>query len=241
MKDKDTVLKKVHAAFEHERRINLHRYPIQMDFSDGILTLEGEVEDIAAKKLAMELAIVVAGVTGIVDRLHVVPAERVGDGAILDAVRNALLQEPALQSCTLRLKSKGKVETVRESLWDPHGVIEVSVTEGVVLLDDHVTNLAQKRLAGVLAWWVPGVRDVVNGLEVTPPEEDNDDEVTDAVRLVLEKDRFLNASQIRVTTRNYVVTLDGLVRTEVQKKMAENDAWSVFGVDQVINNLKVQG
>jgi osmotically-inducible protein OsmY len=240
MKDKNNVLKKVRAAFEHERRINLHRYPIQMDFSEGALMLEGEVENIAAKKLAMELAIVVPGVTGIVDRLHVVPSERVGDGAVLDSVRNALLQEPALENCTIRLKSKGRVESVRESPWKPHGLIEVSVTDGVVLLDDHVNNLSQKRLAGVLAWWVPGVRDVVNGLEVTPPQEDNDDEVTDAVHLVLEKDKFINAGQIRVTTRNYVVTLDGLVRTKVQKEMAENDAWYVFGVDRVVNNLKVQ-
>lgn len=240
MPDKDSVLKTVRAAFERERRINLHRYPIQMDFCDGVLTLEGEVEHIAAKKLAMELAIVVPGVSGIVDRLHVEPAERVGDGAILDAVRNALLQESALESCTIRVRSKGRVETVRESRFEPHGVIEVSVTDGVVLLDDHVTNLAQKRLAGVLAWWVPGSRDVVNGLEVTPPEDDRDDEVTDAVRIALEKDPFLNADQIRVSTRNDVVTLEGVVRTETQKQMAEHDAWYVFGVDNVINRLDVQ-
>ncbi len=240
MADKDSVLKTVRAAFEHERRINLHRYPIKMDFGDGVLTLEGEVEDIAAKKLALELAIVVPGVSGIVDRLHVEPAERVGDGAILDAVRNALLQESALESCTIRVRSKGRVETVRESRFEPHGVIEVSVTDGVVLLDDHVTNLAQKRLAGVLAWWVPGSRDVVNGLEVAPPEDDHDDEVTDAVRIALEKDPFLNADQIRVSTRNDVVTLEGVVRTETQKQMAEHDAWYVFGVDNVINRLDVQ-
>ncbi|HEX5022545.1 MAG TPA: hypothetical protein VFX54_17890 [Candidatus Binatia bacterium] len=27
-----------------------------------------------------------------------------------------------------------------------------------------------KRLAGVLAWWVPGTRDVVDGLEEVPAE-----------------------------------------------------------------------
>jgi hypothetical protein len=26
-------------------------------------------------------------------------------------------------------------------------------------------------LAGVLAWWVPGVRDVVDGIELDPPEK----------------------------------------------------------------------
>jgi len=39
------------------------------------VTLEGGVKDIAAKKLALELAAGLASVTGIVDRLKVVPAE----------------------------------------------------------------------------------------------------------------------------------------------------------------------
>lgn len=71
MTHKDQVLKAVRAAFEQEPRINLHKYPVRMDFSDGVLTVEGEVEHVAAKKLALELALAVPGVTGIVDRLHV--------------------------------------------------------------------------------------------------------------------------------------------------------------------------
>jgi osmotically-inducible protein OsmY len=154
-------------------------------------------------------------------------------------VRDALLEEPALQNCTIKTKAKGKTTVVRESRAEPHGVIEVSVQDGVVLLDDHVPSLSQKRLAGVLAWWVPGSRDVINGMEVVPPEEDNDDDVTEVVRMVLEKNRFLNADQIQVTTRNFVVTLEGVVRTEAQKEMAEFDAWYVFAVDKVVNNLTV--
>jgi osmotically-inducible protein OsmY len=237
---KEAVLKAVRAVLEHESLINLHRNPIQMDYEDGALILEGEVDRLAAKKIALELAIAVPGVSGIVDRLHVKPAQRMGDKEILNAVRDVLLEEPALENCTIRVRSKGKVDSIREARMEPHGVIEISVTDGVVLLDDHVNNLTQKRLAGVLAWWVPGCRDVINGMEVIPPEEDNHDEVTDAVRMVLEKDPFLNADQIRVSTRDFVVTLDGIVRSEAQKQMAESDAWYVFGVDRVINNLKVQ-
>jgi osmotically-inducible protein OsmY len=47
------------------------------------------------------------------------------------------------------------------------------VKEGVVTLDGEVSSLAHKRLCGVLAWWVPGSRDVVNGLEVRVDEVDN--------------------------------------------------------------------
>ena len=243
MTDREGVIKAVRAAFERERRINLHRYPVTIDFSpeDGVLTLEGEVEHIAAKKLSMELAIAVPGVVNIVDRLRVVPAVRMGDGAILDAVRDALLQEAALQNCTMAVKHKGTREVIREVRVHPHGVIEVSVTDGVVLLDDHVTSLLQKRLAGVLAWWVPGSRDVVNGMEVVPAAEDSDTEVTKTVRLVLEKNPLIRAGDIRVSTKQWVVTLEGTVPSAPQRDMAEWDAWYVFGVDNVLNRLEVRG
>lgn len=234
------IIKAVQAAWEHELRINLHTHPVTISDDNGVLTLEGEAQDIAAKKLCMELAIAVPGVTGIVDRLHVTPAVRVGDGAILTAVRDILLQEPALQDCAVRVRNKGRVEAIRESAAPNSGVIELSVNDGVVLLDDHVPSLAQKRLAGVLAWWVPGSRDVINGMAVEPPEEDNDEEMLDAVRLVLEKDPFVNADQIRVSAKHSVITLEGLVINDVQRRMAENDAWYVFGVDKVIDTLQIQ-
>jgi osmotically-inducible protein OsmY len=234
------VIKAVKAAWEHERRINLHTHPVTIKYENGVLTLEGEVQDIAAKKLSMELAIVVPDVTGIVDRLHVSPAVRKGDGAILTAVRDVLLQEPALQDCAIRVRNKGRVETIREAASSNSGVIELSVTDGVVLLDDHVPSLAKKRLAGVLAWWVPGSRDVINGMAVEPPEEDHEEELLDAVRLVLTRDPFVDADQIRVSAKNSVVTLEGLVINEVQRRAAENDVWFVFGVDKVINKLEVQ-
>jgi osmotically-inducible protein OsmY len=115
----------------------------------------------------------------------------------------------------------------------------VEVTDGVVTLDGLAGSLSHKRLAGVLAWWVPGSRDVVNGLEVVPPMEDNDDEVVDAVRIVLEKDPFVNASRIRVRCRDYVVTLDGEASKPKEREMAEADAWYVFRVNRVVNNITV--
>jgi osmotically-inducible protein OsmY len=236
----EEVLKEVRAAFAHEPRINLHRYPVHLALTNGDLIVEGEMEHVAAKKLALELAAAAPGINGIVDRLRVAPAQRMGDGAIRDHVRDALIQEPALETCTIRIWDKDQVDIVRESLRQPFAAIEVAVEEGVVTLNGQVPSLSHKRLAGVLGWWVPGSRDVINGLEVVPPEDDNDDEITDAVRLVLEKDPFVNADQIRVSTNNSIVTLEGLVTNEQVKDMAEFDAWYVFGVDQVINSLAVQ-
>jgi osmotically-inducible protein OsmY len=240
MSERERVLKEVRAAFERAPRINLHKYPVKMEFSDGVLTLEGEAEHVAAKKLSLELAIAVHGVSGIVDRLHVAPASRMGDGAILDAVRDALLQEPTLMNCSIQVIHKGQLETVRDVTVEPHGMIRISVTEGVVLLDDHVISMTQKRLAGVLAWWVPGSRDVINGMDVVSDQPDSDEELAKAVRIVLKKDPFVNGERIRAAAKQSVVTLDGDVPSDPQKEMAEFDAWYVFGVDRVVNRLEVR-
>lgn len=241
MNTQESILIQAQAAMEREPRINLHRHPVHMELSDdGALTLEGETEDIAAKKLALELAGAVSGVRGVIDRLRVAPAERRGDGAIRDDICGILLGEPALQNCGLHAWSKGQRESLREAGAESAGTIEVAVDDGVITLDGELISLSHKRLAGVLAWWTPGRRDVVNGLEVVPPEQDDDDEVADALRLVWEKDPLLaDADQLRATVRNYVVTLEGIVPREAEKKAAELDAWYLFGVDKVINRIEV--
>ena len=234
----DALIDAVRARLEKEPRVNLHARPIRLAVTAGTLTMEGEVADIAAKKLALELAAATPGVDGIVDRLRVAPAERMADGAVRDAVRDALMQEPAFAEIKLIVVAKGAEELVRRPAGAP-GYVRIEVRDGVVILSGEVPGLGHKRLAGVLAWWVPGSRDVINGLEVVPPEPDNDAEITDAVRLVLEKNPFVNAGQVLVGTHNAVVTLRGMVPTAGERDMAEHDAWYVFGVDKVINEIVV--
>jgi osmotically-inducible protein OsmY len=234
------ILDTVAAALEREAMVNLHAFPLMLEFDDGVLTMEGEVEHIMAKKRALEVAAAIHGVGRIVDRLRLVATESMQDGEIRDHVCNALLAENLLGSCAIWAIVKGKPEVVRVTDQGMEGSIDVEVSDGVVVLNGAVPSLSAKRLAGVLAWWVPGSRDVINGIEVSPPEEDNDDEVTDAVRLVLEKDPFVNASQIRVSCRAYTVTLEGLVKNALQRQIAEADAWYVFRVDRVTNLLQTE-
>jgi osmotically-inducible protein OsmY len=222
-------------AFEHDRRIDFHKHRIKIALDpDGTLILEGEVGNIGAKKIALERAAAISG--GIVDRLRVAPSKRMGDGEIRDHVRDALLEEACFAGCSIRTGegSRGK-STVAPQSW-----IDVAVDDGVVTLDGQVSSLSHKRIAGVLAWWVPGSRDVVNGLEVVPDQKVSDGEIAEAVKLVLERDPLVNANRIRVTIRDAVVTLEGLVVNDSESEMAEMDAWYVFGVDGVINNLAVQ-
>ena len=111
--------------------------------------------------------------------------------------------------------------------------------EGIVTLNGTLPTLARKRLVGVLAWWIPGSLDVINGIAVEPPEQDDVEALEDAVRIVLEKDPFVNAAQIRVGVRKTTVRLTGLVPSETERDMAEFDAWYVFGVDKVVNEIEV--
>jgi osmotically-inducible protein OsmY len=235
----EEVVGTIQAALEREPKVNVHSHPINVSFADGIVTVSGEVEGIAAKKLALEIAAAPAPVSGVVDRLRIERSEPMEDGAIRDHVCNALLSEPAFSSYSIGALVKQDMEMVR-SLGSP-GRLEVEINDGVVVLNGTVESISHKRMAGVLAWWVPGSRDVVNGLELSPPMDDNDDEVTDAVRLVLEKDPLVNASQIRIHSQNCVVTLDGAVVTDNSRMAAEADAWYIFGVNRVVNNLMVTG
>jgi osmotically-inducible protein OsmY len=239
MGERESVLDAVRRNFQSEARIAVGTDGIRMDFSDGVLTLEGEVETIAGKRLALERAAVLPEVRGIVDRLLVRPAVAMGDREIADHVRDALLQESAFADCAITV-TRG---TGRDVIRDPDlpaGSIEVDVADGVVTLNGELVSLGRKRLAGVLAWWVPGSRDVVNGIAVVPEEADSPDAVEEAVRVVLEKDPFVDATQIRVGARHAVVRLTGTVPTASEREMAEFDAWFVFGVDDVVNNISVR-
>ena len=236
----EEVVGTIQAALEREPRVNVHSHKIELSFADGIITLVGEVGGIAAKKLALEIAAAPSPVSGIVDRLRVEPSERMEDGAIRDHVCDALLGEPAFESYSIRALVKQEMEPVRV-LADLNRGFEVEISDGVVTLNGTAESLSHKRLAGVLAWWVPGSRDVVNGIELSPPMQDNDDELADLLRLVLEKDPMVNASQVKIRCRDCVVTLDGAVTTENSRMAAEADAWYVFGVNSVVNNLMITG
>jgi osmotically-inducible protein OsmY len=95
-------------------------------------------------------------------------------------------------------------------------------------------------LAGVLAWWVPGSQDVIDGIGATPPKQDSEPTLTDAVRRALEEDPFVGAERISVRTRGEIVTIEGGVPRAAERKLAEDDAWYVLGVHTVVNDLAVR-
>lgn len=233
------VLTNVHVALARDVRIAATKHPITLAFSDdGVLTMEGELSDVATKKRALKCAAAVEGVRWIVDHLAIARTGPNEDGALRDHLVSSLLDDTAFLETRILVRTNSHAQVVRAPD-RTHGEIEITVQDGVVTLDGDVPSASHRRLAGVYAWWSPGTRNVHNGLGVTPPDTEDDGEISDAIRLALEKDPLVNAAQLAVRTENGRVTIAGTVRTELEKEIVERDVWYVLGVDDVVNRIAV--
>ena len=236
----EEVIAEFQAALASEERVKADWDDLSPHFSNGVLTLEGEVRNIKAKKLAREHAESLTNVSLVVDKLNIRPAERMPDDSISVHLEHTLLNEPVFTECSIHRRVNGQDEMLRQATEEVgHGHMLFSVEDGVVHLQGDVPSLSHKRLAGSLAWWVPGSRNVVNELEVKPAEDDGAGEVVDAVRIVLEKDPLVDATHVQIGCQGLTVTLDGLVESETERHAAEFDVWSVFGVDDVVNQIQI--
>ena len=240
------IVAAVKRAFREEPRLgprfHLDRIAVERD---GTLTLEGNVAQLKDKKLALLRAAAVSGVVGLIDRVHVVPATPANDRHIRAQLREMFAQDPDFSDLALREDiAAGVLATDFKPVAGPAeraaGRIDIEVEGGVVTLNGVVPTLVRKRLAGAMARWIAGVRDVINGIVVDPPEEDGPDQIEEAVRIVLDRNPAVDATQIRVGVRGRMVRLTGLVRSEVTRQIVENDAWAVFGIDDVINEIAVR-
>lgn len=228
---KDKTVTAILAAMEREEGINLHEYPIRITHSD-VLKLEGEVESIEAKRKALLLAARAVDGTNIEDCLRLTPGERRVGTALLNAVLAALMQEPAFAEIEVIGKEQAPL--------NGRARIAVSVDGCVVNLNGQVGSLSHRRLAEVITWWVPGCCDVKNCITVSPEEDETDDEISDAIRLVFDKEPSLNADEISISTHNSEVTLRGVVHSSEQRRIAGYDCWYVPGVNAVHNELQIR-
>lgn len=236
----DEAVNKLFAAFELDEWINMHRFPIKIRVEDGRLVLEGRVENVATKRRAVALAEqIVKQRWSIEDRLRREPVEVMGDRELRDEIMKRLSTEPVFSGYTLRARTAKKIETIHDGGPGAYEIL-VHVDGAAVSLTGSVGSLSHRRFAEALVWWASGCETVDNQLEVTPPEEDNDNEITDAVRMVLEKDPLVQAEQVHIGTAGGVVNLEGLVTSEAAKKFAALDAWSVPGVRNVSDRIKVK-
>ncbi|CDY74253.1 hypothetical protein BGLT_00539 [Caballeronia glathei] len=245
MQRSDTVMKQVMADFERESHLKLQHHSVHIRAGDGALTVEGEVPDIACKKRLVRLTRLHGDGAPVIDQLRVAANPPVGDGELRTHVCERLMQAVDFRNCVICARVKGQLDMLRGTMDqagdEGSGVIEVTVEGGVVTLTGQVISLSHRRLAGMLAWWVGGCRDVVNLLESMPAEWDGDEEISEALHLVLEADPRVRAEQIGIDVRNSRITLSGRVATKAESRQAEQDAWCLDCTGGVVNHIEVRG
>jgi len=117
--------------------------------------------------------------------------------------------------------------------------LRVLVVEGVVYIDGHVGNYRAKKTIARLAASAPGLRKVVNRSRVVPAALIHDEALAERVRQCIQSHPFFTSDPISVRCREGVIELSGTVDRPSLRLHAEDAAWSVRGVRQVLNRLQV--
>lgn len=233
------IARELLAALELDPRIDTRSFPVEVLEQEDRLVMQGTVANIAAKKLALRIAHRVCGACPVLDRLHVL-ASKMEDGQIQAEVVNALMLDPTFADYGIRARREHDFEVWRITHSTINENIDIEVHDGVVMLSGRVGSLAHRRLAEVLVWWTAGCELVENRLRVVPPEKEGDSELSDAVRMVLEKDPLVHSQQISVDVKHGEVTLNGYVASDEERRLAVLDAWYVPGVREVVDKIQAR-
>ena len=118
-------------------------YLIDVETTDGIVVLTGEVSNLLVLKRALELIERIRGVRAVVNRLQVKPIIR-PNAEIYQDIQQALM----LDATTQQYKVKAEVK------------------EGVVTLAGRVSSWRRKQIVAWVVQGIKGVRDVDNNIEI---------------------------------------------------------------------------
>ena len=128
--------------------------------------------------------------------------------------------------------------------------IEVIADDGVVTLTGVLPNAAQKDLAIAIAKDVEDVHDVKDNITVDARtkhgekpmgifQKISDATITATVKTALIANPKVSARDIKVTTINGIITLEGVVNSANEKRTAGNIAADTIGVSAVKNKLNI--
>jgi osmotically-inducible protein OsmY len=187
---------------------------------DGVVTLTGTVPTLAQKFAAESATMRLEGVRAVVADIDVKPPENLArpDTDLAHAV----------------------VETLRWDVDVPDEHMRVMVAGGWVTLTGEVEWRYQKDAAARAIRKLAGVRGVTNELHIAPRHPAPDD-VGQRIENALRRHAEREARRIAVETVGDVVTLRGTVPSLAARRAAEGAAWSVPGVQDVIDELVVAG
>lgn len=139
-----------------------------------------------------------------------------------------------------RLRARVEKELAWDFLLD-EAQIEVEVVGGVVTLVGTVASRAEKLVAQRAAELVDGVHDLVNAIDVKPPEDmrPTDDELQTIVEQVLAWDALVPERNLQVSVADGLVALTGTCATRIQAQEAERAVSYLGGVRDVLNRIEV--
>ncbi len=175
---------------------------IDVETSNGIVTMSGTVSNLLARDRAVRLAETIKGVRAVVDKIVVTPLER-PDQQIKTDVVNALLMDPAADSYEL----------------------ETEVNDGIVTLSGEVQSWQEMQLAKNVTKSVKGVKDVMSEITISDPMSRADNEIEKDIARRLEADVWVDDNLIDVSVNNGNVELSGTVGSAAEKRWATYDAW----------------
>jgi len=196
---------------------------LQASTEDGIVTLSGSV-DLYQQKLDA--------------------AKKVRKLDKVQGVRNLIAVSSSAPDAELEAKLERKLHYDRIGYDNQFNFIEVSVKNGTATLTGETRTDVGRDSALALANYMPGVKDVVDNIKVSPVSGFDDRIRISAVRAIY-RDPVLGryasdpARPIRIVVDNGKLSLYGTVATAMDKQIAGIRANQVFGVFSVQNNLEV--
>ncbi|MDD2486561.1 MAG: BON domain-containing protein [bacterium] len=197
------------------RDLDLDVYSINIDCVNGLVRLDGLVENAEARHRAEQIASVVEGVRFVDNSLTVPMDKDISDRELENASREAISQEAGLD-----LKD-----------------VEVEVVEGNVILRGEVQSIGDVRTAEEVVERIKGARDAISELDVR--DIGYDDQINLTVEQNIISDRELSRLNVTAYTEGGIVFLNGAVNTIEQRERAERLAAQVEGVREVRNRLEV--
>jgi hyperosmotically inducible protein len=198
---------------------------VQVSVKNGVVDLEGTVQDFATSEEIDKKAHRVKNVVAVRNKLKVA-----GAGEMTDA---------QLQQSIVK-----KLQYDRVGYGNAFNAISVNVQNGVVTLAGNALGPVAADSAVSLVSHTKGVQDVINNIQVDPLSPMDDRTRLQVYRAIygypsLNKYAIDPAQPIRITVVNGNVTLNGVVLNQADKNVAGIRANSVPGVFKVTNNLQV--
>ncbi|RLC94517.1 MAG: hypothetical protein DRI39_02640 [Chloroflexi bacterium] len=182
-----------------------------------IAYLEGSVPNLRQKRLAGETAAQVEGIRGVVNRLRIAPSPLVDDESLKRRVIRALARNPKLEA----------------------GKVSADVINGVVHLGGFVSTAAEKRLAEEEVWAAPGVRHVINRIDVLSQEIKSELQIAGQILQGLSQCLGLDLSKVTVEVVDGTAHLKGVVPNDYLRSAAEELTRWTPSIGEVVNELQV--